>query len=440
MVRTVIMIGWVLLAAVHGWSQEERVLTLGEARERARERGPGVRAAREEVLGAAARAGEAHAARLPQVAVTAQYARLSEVPAPSVTVPAVGRVQIAESLLDQYRLGGVVSLPLFTGFRLANAEWAAGHLEKASRHELGAVEATSEAAAERAYWNLHRARAAQRTIGESARLVAAHLADVRRLQAAGLATEDDVLEAEVRLAEVRLRLVQAGQAAELAQAVLARAAALPIEARIALVDSPRVIDAGLPELEALQQRAAEQRPELAAVRERVETAARQVAVARGERLPSVHLQAGYDLANPNARYFPQEDAWHDTWSVGLGMTWTAWDWGTVEQRQQRAAAVRRQLEAREQELREGIALEVLQGRLAAVEAARRIELAREGIAQAEARARSLRRRFAAGTAASTEVLDAEVALERARLALVQGLADQQLAWAELERVTGGGLR
>lgn len=441
MMRIGMLAGWMLLLTViPGRAQGELSLTLAQVRARARTQSPGVRATREAVQAVAARVGEAHAARLPQVAVAAQYARLSEVPAPSVTVPAIGRVEIAESVLDQYRLGTAVSVPLFTGFRLANAERAAGHLEKASQHELGAVEALTEAAAERAYWNLHRTRAAQRTIGESVRLVAAHLADVERLQAAGMATQDDILEAGVRLAEAQLRLVQAEQAAVLAQAVLARAASLPIETRIALVDSLREISAQLPELETLQQKAAEQRPELAAIRERIEMAARQVALTRGERLPSVHLQAGYDLANPNTRYFPQEGAWHDTWSVGVGMTWTAWDWGIIEQRQRQAAAGQRQLEEREQELREGIALEVLQNRLAATEAARRIELAREGIAQARAHERSLRERFAAGTAASTEVLDAEVALERTRLALVQALADQQLAWTELERATGEGLR
>jgi len=438
--RLVIAGGALVVVATAAWPQTARRLTLAEARERARTHSPAVLAGREAVTAAAAGREEARAARLPQVWMAARYARLSDVPDPSVTIPAAGRFEIAESVLDQYELAAAVSAPVFTGFRLENSERAAGHLERASRHDLTAAESAEELTAERAYWNLHRARAAKRTIAESVRLVEAHLVDVRRRGEVGLTTDEDVLEVEVRLSETRLRLVQTELAAELAEAVLAKVVSLPLATRIALVDSLRGIPEEAPPLEAFQQLAAARRAELCAFRERIETAERQIAVAAGERLPRVLVRAEYGLANPNLRYFPQEAEWHDSWSVGIGLSWTAWDWGLVQERRRRAAAQARQLRERERDLRRGIALEVLQSRLAVVEAKRRIELARKAVAQAAERERNMRARFAAGTASSTQVLDAEVALERTRLELTQALADQQIAWAALERATGGGRR
>ena len=417
-----------------------RPLSLAEAHELARTNNPTVRATRHAVASAVGKRQEARAARLPQFGLTGGYTRLSDVPAPHIDVPIPGApspIEIAPTVLNTYRVTAGMSAPLFTGFRLENAARAAEHLERAAGEDLRATQLDVGLSVDVSYWRLHAARAARATIAESVRLTGAYLADVVRMREVGMATDDDVLAVQVRLSEARLRLVEAEHAAVLARAALANVVSLPLDTEITLTDSLEHVRRPVPELTTLQQAARERRPELRAVDARLQSARRQVDVARGERLPSVMLSAGYEVSRPNQRYFPTEDAWHDSWSVGLGMSWTAWDWGITARRTEQARAGRRQVDERIRQVRDGIALETLAARLAVIEAARRIELAGERVAQAGEHYRSLREKAAAGIASTTEVLDAEVALVRARLDRTQALVDERLARARLDRATGG---
>jgi len=423
---------------------EARRLTLAEARDVALSGNPAMHIGSEAVIAAQARRRQARAARLPQIALSAQYARLSNVPPSDVTLPSPPFpspvvVQIAPTILNNYRADATAAQPLFTGFRLANSERAAAYLATAATADLQATGADLVYSVDNAYWSLYDARAAQGVITESVRLTEAYLADVRRMREVGLMTEEDVLGVEVRLSEARLRLVQVDQAAEVAEAALANLLSLPPESHIALADTPRVLTQEAPSLDELRRLALDRRPELHATVQRTQAAERQVAVEHGGRLPTIALVADYQVSRPNQRFFPSVDEWKSAWSLAMGMTWTAWDWGIVSGREAQAEAQARQADEGERQLRQAIALQVVQSRAVLVDASRRIDLANETIRQAEEHYRGLRERSVVGMATSTDVMDAEVSLEGARLSLVQALTDQQVAWSGLERATGGTL-
>ena len=119
--------------AVSTGSASGRTLSLAEAHELARTNNSAVRLNSHAVASAVGRAREARAARLPQFGLVAGYTRLSDVPAPSIDVPIPGApspVEIAPTILDNYRLGATMSAPLFTGFQLENVpvQGAAGSL------------------------------------------------------------------------------------------------------------------------------------------------------------------------------------------------------------------------------------------------------------------------------------------------------------------------
>lgn len=436
----------VVLCVVASWASagEVRRLTLEQAHQLARERNPSVLANVQAIAAATAQRDEAQAARLPNLAFGARYARLSDVGDQTVTIPPVlpgmpaGGVQvpIARSIENSYGVTATVSAPVFSGFRLENRVKAADHLARATASDLDASRADIELAVDQLYWQLHSARAAERTIAESVRLVEAHRSDVGAMRSAGLTTDDDVLMVGVQLSETTLRHIQAQHAAQMAQAALCNALSLPLATEIALADSPQVIARTVPAQDSLERAAAEHRPELLAIAGRVAALDRQVTVALGGHLPVVAVQASYELSSPNQRYFPPDDKWRDSWNVGVGVSWTAWDWGIVRNQVARAHADYRQTEERARQLRDGVALQVMQSRLSVIEASRRIAVAQEGVRQAEEHYRMAKSRFSAGTASNTDVLDAEVALERTRLELIRALVDQQIAWSRLRHAVG----
>lgn len=430
-----------LLAAAAGADGDGGVLTLSlaEARARALAVHPAVHGAAQAWTAARARSAEAWAVRRPQVEVSGQYARLSDIPAPAVAVPTPAGEQvvpIAPVILDSYGLTASVTVPLFTGHRLENAARAAGEAVSAAAHEVTAARQELSLAVARAYWQTCGARAAARAVAESVGLMGAYLRDVENQRAAGLADDDDVLAVAVRLGEARLRLLQAEHGARVAQASLSSLLSLPLETEIALADSARVADREPAPLDSLLRLARQRRPELAAAEGRRRAAGYQTAVAAGARLPSLSLRGDYALARPNLRYFPPADDWHGTWQVGVGVQWTAWDWRATAWRVQRAEAEQRAVAARQRLEADRIDLEVMAARLAVVEAESRADLAAAVLRRAAEHERHLRERFRAGTATTAQVLDAEVALEGARRDGERAAADWMLAWSQLERAAG----
>jgi outer membrane protein TolC len=71
-----------------------------------------------------------------------------------------------------------------------------------------------------------------------------------------------------------------------------------------------------------------------------------------------------------------------------------------------------------------------------VQARERIKLAAQAVGQAEENLRVTRERFQQGVALSTEVLDSDVALFRARTNRTQAAIDLMLAQARLEKTLG----
>jgi outer membrane protein TolC len=101
-----------------------------------------------------------------------------------------------------------------------------------------------------------------------------------------------------------------------------------------------------------------------------------------------------------------------------------------------AAASRRALQARLDELDSTISLEIRQ-RIAEIQASRAaIAAAEDSVRAATEAQRVISDRFQAGVATSTDVLDAQIAVLQASLDRTQALANAHLADARLHRAVG----
>ena len=80
------------------------------------------------------------------------------------------------------------------------------------------------------------------------------------------------------------------------------------------------------DLQTLQDRAREHRPELKSMQLRRDMNSAGVTAARGGWYPQIFLAANYDYARPNQRIIPPKDRWDGTWDVGVYFQWNVWDW------------------------------------------------------------------------------------------------------------------
>jgi len=89
-----------------------------------------------------------------------------------------------------------------------------------------------------------------------------------------------------------------------------------------------------------------------------------------------------------------------------------------------------------QELKDNIRLEVKDAYLLLREAEKNIQVTRTAIAQAEENFRINEERYKQQVATSTDVLDAQTLLTRARSNYFNALSDYNISWAKLERAMG----
>jgi outer membrane protein len=441
-----------LLACAAAWAQEPVPapagaapvvrLTLDEAVARAIAASP--RLARLSALetAAEAQARGARADRWPQLDLGAGYTRRSEVPEFAVSAPTgstgqpVERTVVFPNIQDNWRLRAGVAMPIWTGGRIGGQIEAAERSRTAAGADLEAGRSDLVLETKTAYWSLVTARESVRVLQESIKAYDAHLADARNRERFGMAARNEVLAVQVERDRVELDRLQAETGADVAEANLRRLLDLPPDARVEAAEPLAASATPQPDIEALVAQAQAARADRKALAARVAAAEAITGAERGARLPQLSVAGGYTYANPNRDIVPTTAEWKDTWDVGVTLAWSVFDGGKRSANEARARA---QADATRQQLREldrGIRLEVTENALELRTAEARLAVARSSVESATESRRVAHNRYREGVIPSSELLDAEVAAERAALALTEATAALRLAAARLDRAVG----
>jgi outer membrane protein TolC len=251
--------------------------------------------------------------------------------------------------------------------------------------------------------------------------------------AAGVLTPADVLRLDVAAANAKQQEIQAQASEEIARAnLLVALGREPQDPSIDFVEpsTPETADAAQSELAPLVAKALHQRSE---VRSAVLTAesARAGAQARTyDLLPDVDLEAGY--MHMTGQSFVKTDSAF----VGLKAGWQIWDWGARFYQHRAAASQAEAARAQADDTRRHVETDVA-ARLANVRAtASALETGRTTIGSAEEAYRVTTVLLAAGSANTTDLLDAQAALTQARLNFARARYEYALARMSLARALG----
>ena len=371
----------------------------------------------------------------PQVSAQAGYVRTNHVDVFGVPLPNSPLRVIYPDVPDNYRTRLDLQWPVYTGGRADALERAARAEAAASADDVALARTELRLDVTRAYWALVTASESQRVVEESLSRVRAHLDAVRRQLDAGLLPPSDVLSVEAQESRQRMLSIQARGAQQVAEAELARLIGAPGAALdpASALDAPPAPTAALPDL---VEEARRNRAERAALQKRLAASEERQTAAAAASKPTIGLSGGVDYARPNPRIFPRAEAWKSSWDAGVSAVWPLFDGGRVRAEVAEASALTRATRERLAEFDSVLAVEVRQ-RLSELESSRAaIEAAGESVRSASEARRVIGERFAAGVAASLDVLDAQVALLGAELDRTQVIANTRVAQARLDRAIG----
>jgi len=316
-------------------------------------------------------------------------------------------------------------------FKVGAAIRGAREAERMSREELRAAQLGLALEAVFAYNDYLLARervgVAQKSVNQKLR----HLEMAGNRRAAGVATELEVLRAQVDVENERATLEALIGAADLRRGSLNAVMLRPIDAAVEPADSLALVPFEVSLEEALQEALAS-RPEMLAVAYREKAFDQLVRATNAEKLPSLDFfgSYGWSVREPS-NFFGDDFA---KWSAGVTLTVPVFDGfrtkGKLVQARAERAKVGHQKTAIENQIR-----------IEAKDAVDRLRVASRVLAAAELNVRQAQQaldmteaNYRHGAATNLDVLDAQAALTQAESIRIQGLYQHANARAQLRYV------
>jgi outer membrane protein TolC len=250
----------------------------------------------------------------------------------------------------------------------------------------------------------------------------------------GIIAKNDVLQAEVRLANARQALVRTGNDLAVAKSsfniLLRREINTPLEVVDILTYKafPLSYDQSLEEALRL-------RPEIRTAQLNIDQAKENVKIARSGFFPTISLAGNYSRLSDDP-YVGGGIKFSDYWTVQALATFTLWNWGNTFFKVGENKVKVIQAEDSKNQLIESITLEVKNDYLNMQVAEKNLSVAEKSIEQAEENLRMNEERYKYQVATQTDVLDAVVLLAQARVNYYGALSDFNVAKAQLERSMG----
>jgi outer membrane protein TolC len=343
-----------------------------------------------------------------------------------------------ESFESNYALTASLNVPLSDYvLRLSNAAAGASANRRAAELQVKAERLKVRTDAQALFYDWLRARGRVAIAEKSLERTQARLKDAKPAFDLGAITKADLMRLEALAASTEQVLLESKTFRELTEVQLA---VFMGEKRNPNYTVGEDVTAPLPpmrgDLDGLTREAMATRTELKALSE----------TSRSLRLASRAVESGVwpriegfgdvTYANPNQRFFPVQDRWQATWSVGVAATWTVGDAFVNSASSRELDANARSVEAQRQALADAIRQEVAMHYLAREKADGALRAARRGLAASEEAYRVATDLYRVGKATTTELIDAETDLLSARLAEINARLEQRIADARLKHAVG----
>ncbi len=322
-----------------------------------------------------------------------------------------------------------VQAPVYTGGQLtAQAEQARALVRTARQGDAAARQDLIRQVAT-AYQGVHSARAyiGVAEQGEATAREALRVSEVLLRQ--GMTVKSDVLTARVNLEDARLRVAEARRreagAMDRLKLLLGRPLDEPLD-----VAAPLVVSLPAESEPMLTQRALQEHPALAALRNQVDAGRAQVNAARAGRRPQASVLARQD--------------WNDN-GIGLDassytlagvVSWTAFDGGVTDARVDHARAARAEAAARLRQAEDGVVFELREARRLAQEAETRLTAREAAVLDAEEAQRLVRKRYENGLTTLVDLLSVQAQLDKARGDRVAAGHELAVSRIDLRRAAG----
>ncbi|WP_372640860.1 TolC family protein [Ancylomarina sp.] len=303
-----------------------------------------------------------------------------------------------------YRLNLSLVQPIYMGGKLRNLNKLSQKNVDLSKENLRLEKSNLLLETDDTYWTIVSLKEKVILTIKSIKFLEEFKKDINNRYEVGLATKNNVLQAQVNLNHVKLANIEAENGVDLANMSLCRLIGFPLWQKVQLKDSI-VNKATLPDFEIAHKKALAQRPELKMGQLAVDMGELGVKMTRADQLPSLNVGVNSYYGNPN--HFGVDEA-EMSWNASAKLTVPVFHWGEKRQAVKRSKITHQQAVNELEKNKDLVALDVQQSLYALKVAISKMSFTETSLEQAEENLTITRNNYAVGVASVTQVLDAQV--------------------------------
>ena len=366
--------------------------------------------------------------RLPSLFLDSAYTVLNEPPSAVVNLPNTPTTSFPTAEDKSLSYKAIASLPVFTSGRISQSiDAASSGLNAAIQDEMKTKLDLKMNVAE-SYVAVLRTTRWVEVAESNVSSLSSHVKDVTNFYDQGVITKNDLLAAQVSLADARQRLTQSQNNLNIAQASYNRLLGRHLDRDVTIDDISAQPLA--PDIETSTSQALIKRPELMSLAEQAESFRHQAGSVRASSWPQLALAGGYSYQQNKYQVY------EDLWSATVELRWDLFDGGISRHNANALLQKSDALRKLHDDAASAIALQVRQASLDVDETQKRIGVTKEATTQADENLRVTRDRYREGVGTNTEVLDAETLRVRSYTNYYNAMYDAVIAQYRLKYATG----
>ncbi|MDD4899033.1 MAG: TolC family protein [Candidatus Omnitrophica bacterium] len=318
-----------------------------------------------------------------------------------------GASEVAVSNKDPFSFGVDVYQTLFDFGKSLNYYRASKDSWKAAKAHTESVKRVAVLEFIVAYFDLLESEKMIEVAQKEVESLTSYLDDIGHLYEQGVVVKNDLLPAQVKLADAKQKLIAANNAREVIAARLNNILAISLREKIAVQDI-KMASPALPEMEAAWKQAQEQRPEVAFYVDQIKASFSRERAKAVENFPVVYADGGFTY-NQN-----QYQAHEDNASVNLGAKMNLYDGGLARAELLKERSRQGQLKEQKEKLIEDIKFEIEDSFFGLKNSIEKVVVSQDALNQADENVRFYRVKYNVGSATSTDVLEAITLQTRAQ--------------------------
>ncbi|HPC36255.1 MAG TPA: TolC family protein [Candidatus Marinimicrobia bacterium] len=439
-------IGVIFLITCASLFAEELNLDIKTAREIALQHNPSLKLAREAVLKSRASVNEVRSKMLPSVSAFSQFKHAWEIggmPMPEdfknlikLFNPGAEPPDVMSFERENTFAAGLnLSQPVFTGGLILNSYKMSKIGVRITESQLKATEQKILSDVTNAYYGVLFANSASEVAEEALHSAEQNLAQVQKFFDVGKASRFDVLRAEVQVANFKPMVVSANNAKKLAESSLRLTLGIDEDININYLEKLSYIESDLinTTLDELITIALNGRSEIAMLNDRKKLAEKQVALTKAQYSPSLIFGTAYQYQAFRDDFNFTSDDLVKSFNSSISLSIPIFSGFATKAKVQQAKIAVKEADYQSESAIDGIKLEVKSAYFKMKETNENVQTQKKTIEQAKEALRLAELMYSEGASTQLDVLNANVALNQAKMNYQKSLYEYNVALANLKK-------